>query len=108
MSSWAYDFKVNGIYYNVVGNDSVEVTRESSGISYYYSPTTYRGAVNIPEDPKNIAIIAGDCWYKYDVWKHDGQYSTIDITPIKPGELTISYQIDDRRYETIVEYRVRR
>ena len=58
------------------------------------------------KDPKKIAIIAGDCWYMHDAWECDGQYCTIDIIPVKPGELSISYQREDGRYDCVVIYKV--
>lgn len=46
VSSWAYDFKVNGIYYNVTGNS----TNPTCGVTFATdSYNTYSGAINIPE-----------------------------------------------------------
>ncbi len=39
LSTFAHDFEVDGIYYNFLGGDSVEVT---------YNPSYYRGTISIP------------------------------------------------------------
>jgi hypothetical protein len=66
---------------------------------------TYRFKVKA-QNPRNIAIINNSTWYTYELWRYDGQYSIIDITPREKGKLSISYERKDGMYDTIVEYKV--
>lgn len=43
LSSWAYDIKVDGIYYNIIGNTELEVTFENGNYNSYF------GRVIIPD-----------------------------------------------------------
>ncbi len=47
LSTFAYDFEVNGIYYNFLGGDSVAVTYKGNSYNEYYN--TYASSVTIPE-----------------------------------------------------------
>ena len=44
--TWAYDFEMDGIYYNIIGDANVEVTYKE--YLYSYSTSEYRGNIVIP------------------------------------------------------------
>ncbi len=87
LSTFAYDFESNGIYYNILGGDSVEVTYGHDGYYEYdeYGNETwvesqkYAGDVNIPAQVANESTIYRVTNISYNAFQNCPDLTSISI-----------------------------
>ncbi len=84
VSVFAYDFTVDGIYYNKLGEDSVEVTYD--GDSYWNGTADYIGSIVIP-----ASVTFEDVTYRVTKIGDNAFYSCSGLTSITIGENITSF-----------------